>query len=275
MSAIITLTTDFGQGSPYVAQMKGAILSLNPQATIVDITHTVAPQDIRSAAYVLDDACRWFPNDTIHVAVVDPGVGTDRDIVYARIDTYHFLAPNNGLLTQVRSRSTPETLRRVADRTYWLPSVSATFHGRDIMAPAAAHLSLGLEATKLGPPLEELILLDLPQARFEAHEIRGTVVSVDSFGNLITNIDARLLAEAALTKNAVVRCTGHCVAGIVATYGAGVSGQPLALIGSTGRLEIAVAHGNAADQFRIEVGTEVIVRQQEPSPILDVHLFYD
>ncbi|MFV1965803.1 MAG: S-adenosyl-l-methionine hydroxide adenosyltransferase family protein [Pirellulaceae bacterium] len=263
MPAIITLTTDFGQGSPYVAQMKGVILSLNPRATIVDITHAVAPQDVQGATYVLDDTYRWFPDDSIHVTVVDPGVGTERDIIYARIGTHHFIAPNNGLLTRVSRRTAPEPLLQIAHPNYWLPRVSSTFHGRDIMAPAAAHLSLGLEATKLGPPLDGLVTLDLPQARLEAGEIHGVVMTVDSFGNLITNIERGHLAAASLNGNTEIRCGNHCVCCIVGTYGEGVSGEPLALIGSSGRLEIAVANGHAATQLRINVGTEVIVGHHE------------
>jgi S-adenosylmethionine hydrolase len=266
MSGIITLTTDFGDRSPYVAQMKGVILSLNPQATIVDITHDVPPQNIASAALILDDACQWFPRETVHVAVVDPGVGTDREIVYARLAAGHFVGPNNGLLTHIARRAPPDVILRLAERQYWQPTISSTFHGRDIMAPVAAHLSLGVEPHRLGPPIEKLVLLDLPQSRIEAGEIRGLVQHIDSFGNLISNIHADLLQEAAFGENVEVQCGAHRIAGIMATYGAGNSGQPLALIGSTGRLEIAVTNGDAATQLQIEIGTEVVVRQRRPSP---------
>ena len=136
--SIITLTTDFGAGSPYVAAMKGVILSINSAANIVDITHDIPAQNIRSAAVVLDDVTGWFPEDTIHVAVVDPGVGTGRAIVYARIGRQQFIAPDNGLLSRLAARTTPSQTIRLEDPEHWLSPVSATFHGRDIMAPAAA-----------------------------------------------------------------------------------------------------------------------------------------
>ena len=150
--SIITLTTDFGSGSHYVAAMKGVILSFAPAATIVDIAHDIPPQDIRRAALLLDDVADWFPPETIHVAVVDPGVGTDRAIVYARIGQQHFVAPDNGLLSRLAARG----LRRrssfaLSSPAYWLEQVSTTFHGRDIMAPVAARLAMGLDARSAGP----------------------------------------------------------------------------------------------------------------------------
>ena len=151
--SIITLTTDFGSGSHYVAAMKGVILSICPAATIVDIAHDVPPQDIRRAALLLDDVADWFPPETIHVAVVDPGVGTDRAIVYARIGQQQFIAPDNGLLSRLAARTPPPKLIRLSEPAYWLEHVSTTFHGRDIMAPVAARLALGLDPDRLGPPL--------------------------------------------------------------------------------------------------------------------------
>ena len=155
--SVITLTTDFGAGSPYVAAMKGVILSINPRATVVDITHGVRPQDIRQAALVVDDVAGRFPPESIHVAVVDPGVGTDRAIVYAHVGRRHFVAPDNGLLSRVAERIRPSKIIRISEAEYWLNPVSATFHGRDIMAPVAARLSTGLDPEKLGPPLENRI----------------------------------------------------------------------------------------------------------------------
>ncbi len=192
--SIITLTTDFGAGSHYVAAMKGVILSICPAATIVDVAHDVPPQDIRRAALLLDDAADWFPPETIHVAVVDPGVGTDRAIVYARIGRQQFIAPDNGLLSRLAARTPPQRLIRISDPAYWLEPVSATFHGRDIMAPVAARLALGLDPQRLGPPLDRLAMLDWPAARAAASRIDGAVIEIDAFGNLITNITADMLA---------------------------------------------------------------------------------
>ncbi len=148
--SIITLTTDFGSGSPYVAQIKGVILSIHPQAVLVDVTHDIAPQDVRQGALVLDDVTGRFPPGSIHVAVVDPGVGTDRRILAAEIGGRYYLAPDNGLLGRLAGRDPAARLVALTKREFWLPAVSATFHGRDILAPAAAHLSLGTALDDLG-----------------------------------------------------------------------------------------------------------------------------
>ena len=148
---IITLTTDFGNGSPYVATMKGVILSINPAATIIDISHAVPAQDVARGALVLEDTTSWFPDDTIHVAVVDPGVGTSRAILYARIGRQQYVAPDNGVLGRLMARTPPLLVLQLTEREHWLPEVSNTFHGRDIMAPAAARLSLGLDPRQARP----------------------------------------------------------------------------------------------------------------------------
>ena len=188
--SIITLTTDFGAGSPYVAAMKGVILTINPAVTLVDLTHAVPAQDIRHAAVVLEEVADRFPAGTIHVVVVDPGVGTDREIVYVRVGRQQFVAPDNGLLSRVIARMPPSKIIRLAEPRFWLADVSTTFHGRDIMAPVAARLSLGLEPEQLGPSLERLIVVEWPRARLLDRKIAGHVIEIDSFGNLITNIAA-------------------------------------------------------------------------------------
>lgn len=236
---LITLTTDFSSGSPYVAAMKGVILSINPQVTIVDITHDIPPQDIRRAAIVLDDTARWFSPDTIHVAVVDPGVGTERAIVYARIGSQQFIVPDNGLLSRLAARTPPDMLIRLANRAYWLDAVSATFHGRDILAPVAAHLSLGLDPALLGPPLEELTPLDWPPVRITESRIEGEVLEIDSFGNLITNITADMLAGRPTDGRVCIVCNAHKTRGICRTYADQPRGTFIALVGSSGRLELA------------------------------------
>ena len=149
--SIITLTTDFGSGSHYAAAMKGVILSIDPAATIVDLSHDVPPQDIRRAALLLDNAADWFPPDTIHVAVVDPGVGTDRAIVYARIGRQQFIAPDNGLLSRLAARTPPSKIVRLTDPAYWLERVSTTFHGRDIMAPGGGASGPGARSRPAWP----------------------------------------------------------------------------------------------------------------------------
>jgi S-adenosyl-L-methionine hydrolase (adenosine-forming) len=255
--SIVTLTTDFGGGSHYAAAMKGVILSICPTAVIVDISHDVPPQDVRRAALLLDNAAEWFPAETIHVAVVDPGVGTDRALVYARIGRQHFLAPDNGLLSRLARRTPPEKLIRLAEPAYWLPKVSTTFHGRDILAPAAAHLAAGLDPDRLGPPLERLCWLDWSEARVQPARVDGAVIEVDSFGNLITNITSDMLAGRPTDRRACVVCNIFETWGIYHAYGQQASGTLVAVIGSSGRLELAIVRDNAAKRLGVGVGSPV------------------
>ncbi len=216
--SIITLTTDFGTGSPYVAAMKGVILSINPAVTIVDITHEIPAQDVRYAAVVLDDVTERFPAETIHVAVIDPGVGTQRAIVYARIGSQQYLAPDNGLLSRLVARTPAEKIIRLTESRYWLTEVSSTFHGRDVMAPAAARLSLGLAPEKLGPALEKITALAWPGVQIGQERIDGTVLEIDSFGNVITNITAEMLVGRPTDRRACIVCNIYETWGIYHTY---------------------------------------------------------
>ncbi len=259
MPAIITLTTDFGVGSHYVAALKGVILSINPAAVIVDITHSIPPQDIRQAALVLDDVCERFPIGTIHVAVVDPGVGTSRAIVYAQINQRHYIAPDNGLLSRLAARSRPSRLIKLENQEYWLRPVSTTFHGRDIIAPVAAHLSLGLDPAQLGPSVEHLATLQWPQPRLGENRLEGTVVAVDSFGNLETNITAEMLAGRPTDERVCIVCGIYETFGIYRTYAEQPNGMLVALINSVGRLELALVGDNAARRLGVGPGTPVVV----------------
>jgi S-adenosyl-L-methionine hydrolase (adenosine-forming) len=257
--AIITLTTDFGTGSTYQAAMKGVILSINPAAVIVDLTHDVPHQDVRRGALVLDDVSERFPPDTIHVAVVDPGVGTDRALVYAKIGTQQYLAPNNGVLSRLSARIRPTAILRLAEPKYWLSEVSNTFHGRDILAPVAAHLSLGLEPSLLGPPFEYPAVLSWHEARISEKKIEGEVLEIDSFGNLITNITSDMLVGRPNDHRVCVVFNIFETWGIFRTYGNQLSGTLSAIIGSNGRLELAIVGDNAARRLGIEIGTPVVL----------------
>ncbi len=256
---IITLTTDFGTGSPYVAAMKGVILSINPAAMIVDISHAVGAQDITRGALVLEDTTPWFPADTIHVAVVDPGVGTARSILYARIGSQQYIAPDNGLLGRLTARTRPSLVLRLTEREYWLAEVSHTFHGRDIMAPVAARLSLGLDPRRLGPAAGQLDQLDMPLPQVVEEKIRGEIISIDSFGNLITNISYDLLAGRPTDSRACIVCGIYETFAIYHTYGEQAPGMLVALIGSSGRLELAIVGDNAAARLGVSIGTPVVV----------------
>ena len=256
---MITLTTDFGVSSPYVAAMKGVILGINPRATLVDVTHAIAPQNVREAAAVLEEVADRFPAGTIHVAVVDPGVGTDRAILYARIGCQQFIAPDNGLLAPLMQRTPPVAVHHLAERRYWLEPVSATFHGRDIMAPVAAHLSLGLDPSLLGPPAARPKSIEWPAPVVLSHRIDGVVLRVDSFGNLITNITGDLLAGRPTDNRACVVCGIFETFGIYRTYADQPAGMLVALVGSSGRLELALVGSNAADVLGVGAGQKVTI----------------
>lgn len=257
---IITLTTDFGEGSRYVAVVKGVILSINPGVRLVDLSHAIPPQDIRTGAIVLDEAVPYFPPESIHLVVVDPGVGSGRRIVYARIGRQHFVAPDNGLLSRLASREQPSKIVSVENPQFWPSNVSSTFHGRDVMAPIAARLSLGLSPDELGTPVERLVELPWSEVRRVANQLEGAVIEVDSFGNLITNITRDMLRDVPTDESVTVVCDEHETQGIFATY----SDQPpmtlVALFGASDRLELAVVNENASVMLGVKAGAPVHVR---------------
>lgn len=256
---IIALTTDFGMGSHYVAAMKGVILSLNPRATLVDITHGVPPQDVRQGAWILADVAEYLPPGSIHVAVVDPGVGSRRKIVYAEIDQRGYVAPDNGLLSRLALRTPPTKIVAIQEPAYWLRRVSATFHGRDIMAPVAARLSLGLQPDCLGPPQDSLMQLDWSEVIVLPGRIEGTVRLVDSFGNLITDIPADALAGVPTDESVKVACDAHQTVGIFCTYADQPEMTLVALVGSSGYLELAIVGDSAAAMLGVGTGARVTI----------------
>lgn len=256
---LITLTTDFGPGSPYVAQMKGGILSICREVDLVDVSHAIAPQNIREGAVVLADATPRFPPDTIHVAVIDPGVGTSRRLVYAQIGQQHYLAPDNGLLSLLASRQPPQRVHTLENRAYWLAETSATFHGRDILAPVAAHLALGVDPGELGPAYAPMQSLAWPLARKAGDKVQGEVVYVDSFGNLITNIDRALVASLGDPRRLCVVFGDRKIRQIIPTYAAAIPQELVALFDSQGKLELAIVQGNAARVLSAGPGAPVAI----------------
>ncbi|MBI2861612.1 MAG: SAM-dependent chlorinase/fluorinase [Chloroflexi bacterium] len=252
---VITLTTDFGLRDPYVGQMKGVILSINPEAVIVDLCHDIPSQDVQEGAFVLGTSFRHFPPGTIHVAVVDPGVGTSRRAMAVEAAGMAFLAPDNGLLSWVLAQEATWRAVSLSNPKYWRPTVSRTFHGRDIFAPVAAYLSLGVSMDDLGEPVADPVLLPMPTAaRTEEGGLIGHVIHVDRFGNIITDIAAEDLPEGALT----IEVAGQLIEGLAGSY-AEATGL-LALIGSSDHLEIAWSEGSAAARLGIGRGAKVIVR---------------
>lgn len=252
--ALITLLTDFGAESPYVAAMKGVILRLHRRATIVDLSHSITPQDVRQAALMLEQSAAWYPPGTIHLAVVDPGVGTDRALVYAEIGQQRYLAPDNGLLSLVAAAEPPTCLVRLADARFWLPEVSATFHGRDILAPVAARVALGLSPRLLGPPLPALVSLAWPLPRRTDDWLEGEIIWIDRFGNLVTNLKQDCLPPHSATARVWY---GDEAAHWVTTYADRPAGSLVALVGSSGRLEIAVVNGSAQAHLGAHVGDRI------------------
>jgi S-adenosyl-L-methionine hydrolase (adenosine-forming) len=264
--AIITLTTDFGLSDSYVAQMKGAILSIAPEVVLVDVTHQIPPQDCAAASALLADAVGVFPAGTIHLVVVDPGVGTKRRAVAiearGKNDKHplRFVAPDNGVLTRVLADRKVFGAVQLSEPRFWRPIVSQTFHGRDIFGPVAAHWSFGVELSLFGPPLDSpLVTLSLQEAVLEGSTLRGEVVRSDAFGNLITNIPASRLPEADRPRMTVEVGTQRIV-GISRAYQDRAPGELVALIGSSGMLEIAVCCGNAGEILTAWSGDKVVVR---------------
>lgn len=256
----ITLMTDFGAGSSYVATMKGVILSICPQANIVDITHAISPQDVWSGSLTWRDTTPWYPRDTLHVAVVDPGVGTSRAILLTEMNGQRYIAPDNGLISHLAARHTPSMVRRLENPEWFLSPVSATFHGRDIMAPVAAHLAAGILAEDLGPVAEEFVLLEIPPLSREPRQITGHVEWIDSFGNVLSDISRSALPDGISEEELSITCGDLQIRGLSRTYGDEASDQPIALWSSSSQLEIALPRGNAARTFSITCGAEVRLR---------------
>lgn len=256
---IVTLTTDFGVGSPYVAVMKGVMLGINPRATIVDITHGVPPQDVRQGAIVLAETTPWFPPGTLHVAVVDPGVGSARRILYAELGEQRYIAPDNGLLSRLAAGGPVVRMISLEAPAFWLPQVSATFHGRDVMAPAAARLSLGLDPDRLGPRTDHLVELTWPEVVILPRRLEGSVQAIDSFGNLISDITEKMLADVPRDESVRIACDEHETLGIFRTYSDQPPATLVAVIGSSGQLELAIVGDSAAAMLGIPVGAPVVV----------------
>jgi S-adenosyl-L-methionine hydrolase (adenosine-forming) len=269
MGSFITLTTDFGLKDSYVAAMKGVIYSINPEATVVDLCHNIQPQNIRQAAFVLNTAFSYFPAYTVHIVVVDPGVGTDRRSIILKTPAAYFVAPDNGLLSYVlepfqlpslpdypRARLVPPLRAFALTRPeYWRKPVSPTFHGRDIFAPIAARLSLGTVASALGDEIDTLCILDPSSPASRGNIITGHIAHIDIFGNLISDIPERLLPPAG--QSITIEFAGAVIRGLARTY-AGAQG-PVALPGSSGYLEIALDRDNAAAFFKAGIGAEIRV----------------
>lgn len=256
--SIIALLTDFGLSDSYVASIKGVILSSVPTAQIIDITHDIPPQDVNTGAYVLWSCYRFFPAGTIFIAVVDPGVGTERAIIGISEKKYTFLAPDNGLLRFILgSLKTPQIVQ-VSNSKYFRRAVSRTFHGRDIFAPVAAHLVSGVDFSALGPRVEP----ETKPHRFQlvnskrTHEYEGEVIHIDHFGNVVTDF----MVRRDVPKSVTLQIGRRVIMASSRTYGKGSSTQPFLIVGSTGLIEISLKNGNTAKKLHAFPGQGLTLR---------------
>jgi len=254
---VIALLTDFGLKDHYVGVMKGVILGVNRNARIIDISHDIPTQGILDAYFLLSNTYSYFPEGTIFVAVVDPGVGTDRSIIAVQTGKHTFLAPDNGLLGFLEKDDAIRRIVQIKNRKYFLEPLSNTFHGRDIFAPVAGHLSLGTDLSLLGPEIGRMEKIAAPAPKVTREGvIVGEIVSVDHFGNLVTNIPGSRFAGSDTVE---VRFGKHVIGRLATSYAEGKKGQILALVGSTGNLEISVNQGNARKKTGAKVGDGVRV----------------
>ncbi|MEW6408498.1 MAG: SAM-dependent chlorinase/fluorinase [Nitrospirota bacterium] len=256
---LITLTTDFGLKDPFVASMKGVILSINPNVDIVDISHEISPQDILEAAFVLASSWRYFPSETIHVAVVDPGVGSSRRPILFYAGKHYFVGPDNGIFTFIYNDQKVESVIHATSCYYFRETVDTTFHGRDIFAPIAAWLSKGIAPDKLGEPIENPVRLPIPSPKIMGDNLlEGEVIYIDRFGNIMTNITKRNLEQFSEDIKIVIK--NKEISGIVDFYAEGEGRGASALINSSGYLEIFIYRGNAKDSLGINIGEKVYLR---------------
>jgi len=264
--SIITLLTDFGTEDAYVGVMKGAILSINPSAVVVDVCHYIDPQDVIEAAYLIKSSYRYFPKGTVNIIVVDPGVGGNRSIVAVEFSGHIFLAPDNGVLTLLMDEGEIDTIVRVENPRYFLNSISQTFHGRDILAPVGAHISKGVPIETLGSHLgmQDLIRLSIPKPYIsDKDELIGTIISIDRFGNCISNINENCLnkfVKNGSEKRLEIKIGKTIIKSLSRSYTGVESGCPLAIIGSFGYLEIALNCDNASRQLNVEKGDTITLK---------------
>ncbi|HEY2461652.1 MAG TPA: SAM-dependent chlorinase/fluorinase [Candidatus Acidoferrum sp.] len=254
-NAIITLTTDYGTNDHLVGTLKGVILKINPDINIVDITHNVAAFDLLDGALAIGAAYKYFPPKTIHIVVVDPGVGTERRPLLVSADNQYFVAPDNGVLSVIFEQEQNCVVRHASAEHYYLQPLSKTFHGRDVFAPVAAWLSKGWQTPAMGEEISDFKRFAMPRPKTSDGAMKGIVMRVDNFGNLVTNFRAEDLAEAGIKNgNVHFKAGTHEISRMVDTFALGKAKEPVAYIGSSGYIEIAVNKGNASKALAIGRG---------------------
>jgi S-adenosyl-L-methionine hydrolase (adenosine-forming) len=261
MATIVTLTTDFGSKDPFTGSIKGVMLKINPQVQIVDISNEIAPQDVWEAAYTLKTAGSYFPKGTVHLAVVDPGVGSTRRPIIAVTESYYYVGPDNGLFSLVFQEAERLRVHHITSTHYFLPNPGSTFHGRDIFAPVAAWLSKGIPSGNFGEEITDFVKLNVPQPKAAGNTIDGHVIHIDRFGNIITNITFKqlqpLISEGAFLANAVVQIAGKEIKGLKNYYAESAPGVPGAIMNSSGSLEVFLFKQNARAALSVKRGEAV------------------
>jgi S-adenosylmethionine hydrolase len=263
---IITLLTDFGTKDHYAASMKGVILSINPQCLLIDITHQVNPHDIQEGAFLLANAYSYFPKGTIHLSVVDPGVGGIRKPVLLVTQNYYFVGPDNGLFTFIAQRERVKQIVVPTKQKYFLSKISKTFHGRDLFAPVAAHLSLGIKPGAFGSKMNSIKRLRFQKPIIKEGELIGEILHIDTFGNLVSNIDEETFFRFTKKQPFVIRGGRKTIRGLKKGYWEGKKGKPIAIIGGGGFMEISVREGSAQKILKLKRGDPIQISTKFQAP---------
>ena len=267
MRNVITLTTDFGLQDYYVSAMKAVMLGIAPDARMVDISHEIPSQDIMAGSWILRNSAMLFPPGTVHAVVVDPGVGTDRHPVAVQVGDQYFVGPDNGIFSLL-TQDTEFSAVQLTNETFWRDETSSTFHGRDIFAPVAAHLSCDDVAMEdLGDPIDNLVTYRWTVPIADKEGIEGMVIHIDKFGNLVTNITESLLEDVIGEKGVKIYVGNTILDEIASTFGAVPEGEPVAYIGSSGVLEVAINKGNAQKMLSVQKGAQISLILQKESPV--------
>lgn len=259
--SVISLLTDFGQKDNFVGVIKGVILSINPNAKIVDICHEVKPHDILTGAFLLKSSFKYFPKGSLHLIVVDPGVGSQRKKLLVKTNDYFFIAPDNGVLSPALKEQSPLKIIEITNKNYFLKPTSDTFHGRDIFAPTAAYLSKGEDFSKFGRPLSSFKALELPPLKVTKRALIGEIIYIDHFGNLISNIDKNTLIDFIQNKEFKICIKNKIINKLSHSYLEGIRREPLAIINSFNCLELAINSGSARDYLSVNKGTKIKVKR--------------
>lgn len=257
---IITLLTDFGQRDHYVASMKGVILSVNPRCTLIDITHQIKPHDIMEGAFILTNAYSFFPKGTIHLAVIDPGVGGPRKPILLVTRNYFFIGPDNGVFTFVVKKEGVKKIVALTNSTYFLPHISTTFQGRDLFAPVAGHLSMGVRPDAFGKEIDVWKEIEFRNPKLIRGKLTGEVLHIDHFGNLITNINEQEFFHFTENHPFVIKVGERAIKGLRKGYWEGKKNEAIALIGSGGFLEVSIREGSAQKVLGVKKGDRIEVQ---------------